>query len=91
MDDHAAVSAAKSRNVTVRRSLGLLCNGLHKKTLTMENARSLVDELASFGGARFPCDGDVLRRGRRTTVFSQWHDEEFSDGSLHQSGSRCLP
>ena len=57
MDDHAAVSAAKSRNVAVRRSLGLLCNGLHKKTLTMEKARSLVDDLASFGGARFPCVG----------------------------------
>jgi predicted nucleic acid-binding protein len=57
MDDHAAVNAARSRNVAVRRSLGLLCNGLHKKTLTMEDARSLVDELASIGGARFPCDG----------------------------------
>lgn len=57
LDDNAAVNAAKSRGITVRRSLGLLCDGLHRKSLTMERARTLVDELASLGGARFPCDG----------------------------------
>ncbi len=57
VDDNAAVNAAKTKNVAVRRSLGLLCDGLHKKSLTIEQARLLVDELASIGGARFPCDG----------------------------------
>jgi predicted nucleic acid-binding protein len=57
VDDNAAVSAARTRNVAVRRSLGLLCDGLHRKALTIEQARTLVDELVSAGGSRFPCDG----------------------------------
>jgi predicted nucleic acid-binding protein len=57
VDDNAAVTAAKAKNVAVRRSLGLLCDGLHKKSITIEQARLLVDELASKGGARLPCDG----------------------------------
>jgi predicted nucleic acid-binding protein len=57
LDDNAAVSAAKARGVDVRRSLGLLCEGLSRKLLTTDEARLLVDDLASVGGARLPCDG----------------------------------
>jgi predicted nucleic acid-binding protein len=58
MDDDDAVRAARRRNVVVIRTLTLLCNGLHRKLLTIEHACALVDELVSDGGARFPCDGD---------------------------------
>lgn len=57
MDDDDAVRAARRRNVVVIRTLTLLCNGLHRGHLTAEQACTLVDELATDGGARFPCDG----------------------------------
>lgn len=57
VDDNPAVNAGKAKGVEIRRSLGLLCDGLHRKSLQIERARVLVDELASLGGARFPCDG----------------------------------
>jgi predicted nucleic acid-binding protein len=57
IDDNAAVIAGRRRDVKVRRTLGLLCDGLHRKLLTTEQACTLVDELVSAGGARFPCDG----------------------------------
>lgn len=57
IDDNAAVNAARTRNVQVRRSLGLLCHGLHRNILRIDQACALVDELVTMGGARFPCDG----------------------------------
>jgi predicted nucleic acid-binding protein len=57
MDDDDAVRAARKRKVVVLRTLTLLCNGLHKRILTVEQACTLVDELVTVGGARFPCDG----------------------------------
>jgi len=57
MDDDDAVRAARKRNVSVLRTLTLLCNGLHGKLLTIDQASALVDELVTAGGARFPCDG----------------------------------
>jgi hypothetical protein len=51
------VIAARTRNVQVRRSLGLLCHGLHRNLLRNDQACALVDELVTVGGARFPCDG----------------------------------
>ncbi len=57
IDDQSAVNAGKDKDIEVRRSLGLVCDGLHKKTITIEAARTLVDELVNLGGARFPCDG----------------------------------
>jgi predicted nucleic acid-binding protein len=57
MDDDDAVRAARGRNVVVLRTLTLICSGLNQKLLTNEQACTLVDELASEGGARFPCDG----------------------------------
>lgn len=57
MDDEDAVRAARRRKVVVLRTLTLLCNGLHRKLLPIEQAAALVDELVTAGGARFPCDG----------------------------------
>jgi predicted nucleic acid-binding protein len=57
MDDDDAVRAARKRKVVVLRTLTLLCNGLHRRLLTVEHACTLVDELVTTGGARFPCDG----------------------------------
>ncbi|MBK9036099.1 MAG: hypothetical protein IPL61_33465 [Myxococcales bacterium] len=57
IDDNAAVSVARSREVTVRRSLGLVADGLNRKQLGGGEARVLVDELIAAGGARYPCDG----------------------------------
>jgi predicted nucleic acid-binding protein len=57
MDDDDAVRAARKRKVVVLRTLTLFCNGLHGKLLTIEQASTLVDELVTAGGARFPCDG----------------------------------
>ena len=57
VDDQAAVNAARANNVTVRRSLALIGDGVHKRVITLAEARSLVDDLASAGGARLPCDG----------------------------------
>ncbi|HEX3765192.1 MAG TPA: hypothetical protein VHW23_41130 [Kofleriaceae bacterium] len=62
VDDQTAVSAARERGVTVRRSLGLLCHGLNRGTLTMADARGLVDSLRVLGGARLPCDGAGFER-----------------------------
>jgi predicted nucleic acid-binding protein len=67
VDDQVAVKAGKARSVAIRRSLGLVCNGLQKKVLTIERARVLVNELIDFGGARFPCDGDA---------FESWAERE---------------
>lgn len=66
VDDNAAVNAARARGVTVRRSLGLLCHGLNRGTLTMEAARALVDGLRGEGEARFPCDGAGFERWAET-------------------------
>ncbi len=57
VDDQAAVNAARAKNVVVRRSLALVGDGVHRKVITMDEARSLVDDLAASGGARLPCDG----------------------------------
>jgi predicted nucleic acid-binding protein len=57
IDDNDAVSAARARHVSVRRSLGLMADGLHRRILTSEQARSVIDDLILIGGARFPCDG----------------------------------
>lgn len=57
MDDDDAVRAARKRKVVVVRTLTLVCNGLHRSLLTVEHACTLVDELVTAGGARFPCDG----------------------------------
>lgn len=57
IDDHAAVHAARSRKVAVRRSLGLLCDALHRNLVTSGEVCSLIDDLAVLGGARLPCDG----------------------------------
>ena len=62
VDDNAAVQAAKARKVTVRRSLGLLCNALHRSVLTIDQVRTLIDDLTVFGGARLPCDGVGFER-----------------------------
>lgn len=57
MDDNAAVQAAKARRVLVRRSLGLLCNAIHRDVLAIDVVRSLIDDLKALGGATLPCDG----------------------------------
>jgi hypothetical protein len=57
IDDNTAVAAAKARRVGTRRSLGLVCDGLQQQSLSMHEARALIDELVAVGGARFPCDG----------------------------------
>lgn len=57
IDDQSAVNAGKDKDVEVRRSLGLVSDGLHRKTITIDAARNLIDELVTIGGARFPCDG----------------------------------
>ena len=57
MDDDDAVRAARKRKVVVLRTLTLLCNGMHGKLLTIDQACTLVDELVMAGGSRFPCDG----------------------------------
>jgi len=62
VDDNAAVNAAKARKVAVRRSLGLLCNALHRSVLTIDEVRSLIDDLTVIGGARLPCDGERFER-----------------------------
>jgi hypothetical protein len=79
VDDNAAVTAARARGVTVRRSLGLLCHGLNRATLTMEDARALVDDLRVSGGARFPCDG---------AGFERWAE---SNGLLSRDGPALKP
>lgn len=61
IDDRAAVNAARARQIEVRRSLGLVCDGIHNKAMDMEEARFLVDELATLGGARLPCDGATFQ------------------------------
>lgn len=66
VDDNAAVTAARARGVTVRRSLGLLCHGLNRGTLAMQDACALVDDLRVLGGARFPCDGAGFERWAET-------------------------
>lgn len=63
VDDRAAVRAARGRNVQVRRTLGLVCDGVHRKLLATGEACALVDTLITEGHARFPCDG---------TNFLQW-------------------
>ncbi|MEZ4359259.1 MAG: hypothetical protein R3B48_03700 [Kofleriaceae bacterium] len=61
IDDAAAVAAAKSRGVKVRRSLALLCDALERQRLRIPDASRLVDDLIR-GGARFPCDGVEFER-----------------------------
>ena len=56
IDDAAAVAAAKSRGVAVRRTLALLCDALERQCLRIPDASRLVDDLIR-GGARLPCDG----------------------------------
>lgn len=62
VDDQAAVAAAKAKQVAVRRSLGLVCDALHRSVMAIEQARDLIDDLALLGGARFPCDGAGFER-----------------------------
>lgn len=57
LDDHGAVNAAKSKQVPVRRSLALLCEGLQAHTVTMAEASAIIDDVQRLGGARLPCDG----------------------------------
>lgn len=61
MDDDDAVTAARRRKkVVVLRTLTLVCNGLHRRLLTIDAARALVDDLVTAGGARLPCDGSTF-------------------------------
>ncbi|HVV86535.1 MAG TPA: hypothetical protein VHE35_25935 [Kofleriaceae bacterium] len=57
VDDQAAVRAGKERRVNVRRSLGVVTEGIHRQILAHEEASALVDDLVRLGGARLPCDG----------------------------------
>ncbi|MEQ1737050.1 MAG: hypothetical protein ABL886_11685, partial [Rhodoglobus sp.] len=57
VDDQAAVRAGKDRGVNVRRSLGVISEGINRQILARDEASALVDELVRLGGARLPCDG----------------------------------
>lgn len=45
LDDRAAVEAAKSRGVTVRRTLGMLCEAIREGLLTVPLVSALADDL----------------------------------------------
>lgn len=45
VDDRVAVNAAKVRHVKVRRTLGLLCEAIHKELLTVPLVSALADDL----------------------------------------------
>lgn len=79
VDDNAAVLAARARGVQVRRTLALLCDGLSRRLLPIEQACALVDELIGPGGARLPCDG---------SGFVQWAER---NGLLAPSWAAAAP
>ncbi|MEV6300002.1 hypothetical protein AB0M02_11430 [Actinoplanes sp. NPDC051861] len=45
LDDRVAANAAKGRNVTVRRTLGLLCDAINQGLLTVPLVSALADDL----------------------------------------------
>jgi predicted nucleic acid-binding protein len=57
VDDDAAVSAGRTRGVTIRRSLAVVTQGVNRQLLDRSEAIALVDDLVRVGGARLPCDG----------------------------------
>jgi predicted nucleic acid-binding protein len=57
IDDQAAVSCGRERNVKVERTLAIVAKGVRLKLLSRGDAASLVDDLVR-AGARFPCTGE---------------------------------
>ncbi|MFD4345604.1 hypothetical protein ACFWQ6_12175 [Streptomyces coelicoflavus] len=58
VDDRVAVAAARGRQVTVRRTLGLLCDAIHAGVLTVPLVSALADDLlASKYRLPFPPGG----------------------------------
>jgi predicted nucleic acid-binding protein len=57
IDEQVGVNTARARGIQVRRSLGLVADGVRSSVLTREGGAKLVDELQRRGGARFPCTG----------------------------------
>lgn len=49
LDDHAAVKAATAAGVTVRRTLGLLCDAIEQGQLTLAMVSALADSLLETG------------------------------------------
>jgi predicted nucleic acid-binding protein len=45
VDDRVAANAAKGRNVTIRRTLGLLCEAIRQGLLTVPLVSALADDL----------------------------------------------
>ena len=65
MDDYDAVMIGRRRGVVVYRTLAVICDGIKRTELTLDDAKVLIDQLRTAGGARLPCDGDT---------FEEWAD-----------------
>lgn len=57
IDDNTAVQLARGQHIAVRRSLALVSTGLQRAWITLEDTRTLIDDLITEGGARLPCTG----------------------------------